>query len=54
MLGKTSSLDRVKENMSIFDFELNESEMENINKLNKNLRYFDEKSSTFLKYPIFK
>ena len=55
VLGKSNNLDRLKENTNIFDFVLEDSDMEQINKLNKNLRYFDEKSCRYpIKYPIFK
>jgi len=40
-LTKTLKTDRMKENRDVFDFELDSSEMECIDKLNKNRRYND-------------
>lgn len=40
-LTKTLNVDRMKENRSVFDFELNDDEMEEIDGLNKNCRYND-------------
>lgn len=41
VIPKTSNTERLAENISIFDFELSEAEMEAIGKLNKNHRYND-------------
>ena len=41
MIPKTTNKDRLKENLSILDFTLSESEMQSISQLNKNRRYND-------------
>ena len=41
VIPKTTNKDRLKENLSIFDFTLTDAEMEAIGKLNKNQRYND-------------
>ena len=40
IIPKTTKTDRLLENISIFDFNLNDEEMEEIYSLNKNLRKF--------------
>jgi len=48
-----SNPDYIKENIQIFDFELNEDEMRTMRSLNKNKRFFnvslEEKERTYLK-----
>ena len=41
-LPRTTKFERLKENIDIFDFELNEEEVELINSLNKNYKIYDE------------
>lgn len=41
VVPKTSNLERLKENLAVFDFELDEQEMSNINDLNRNRRFND-------------
>lgn len=40
VIPKTSSLQRLEENMSVFDFELETSDVEDLEKLDRGLRYF--------------
>jgi diketogulonate reductase-like aldo/keto reductase len=41
VIPKSTNLDRVAENINIFDFELSNEDIEKINKLNKNHRFVD-------------
>ncbi len=41
VVPKTSNVDRLKENLAIFDFELSADDMEQINALNRNRRFND-------------
>jgi D-xylose reductase len=41
VIPKTTNKDRLKENLSLFDFNLSEDEMKAIDSLNKNRRYND-------------
>ena len=43
VIPKSTNKERIKSNISIFDFELQKDEMDEINNLNKNLRYVDPK-----------
>ena len=41
VMPKTERVERLRENIDVFDFELNADEMQAISKLNKNERYLD-------------
>jgi D-xylose reductase len=41
VIPKTTNKDRLKENLSLFDFTLSEAEMKSIDSMNKNRRYND-------------
>ena len=41
VVPKTSKVERLRENLSLFDFELNETQMKSIDDLNRNRRYND-------------
>lgn len=53
VIPKTSRVERLVENFSVFDFELSEEQMKGIDALNKNQRFNDPGNYTEDKFGLF-